>query len=227
MRRIGIEKINIYGSSLILDQRKLAEARGMDPQKVVADFLIDTRSLNPLYEDAVTMGANAAEPMLTGEDRTSIGMLVVGTESSVDFGKPISTNIHGALGLPTNVRNFETKHACYSGVAALDTALNWVASGQQPWTQGPGRLLGLLPHAPEHQGGVRPRRRCRSSHRERFPARRGVRAVQAGNLDGGRLRHFPAQRAPRGGEQRGEPLHVPRRPGRCLARLRNCRGGSR
>ena len=129
MRRIGIEKINIYGSSLILDQKKLAEARGMDPQKVVADFLIDTRSLNPLYEDAVTMGVNAADPMLQGEDRQAIGMLVVGTESSVDFGKPISTNIHGALGLPTNVRNFETKHACYSGVAALDTALNWIASG--------------------------------------------------------------------------------------------------
>jgi hydroxymethylglutaryl-CoA synthase len=129
MRRIGIEKINIYGSSLILDQKKLAEARDMDPQKVVADFLIDTRSLNPLYEDTVTMGANAAGPLLEGEDRQAIGMLVVGTESSVDFGKPISTNIHGALGLPSHVRNFETKHACYSGVAALDTALNWVASG--------------------------------------------------------------------------------------------------
>jgi 3-hydroxy-3-methylglutaryl CoA synthase len=129
MRPIGIEKINIYGSSLILDQKKLAEARGMDPQKVVADFLIDTRSLNPLYEDTVTMGANAAQPMLEGVDRESIGMLVVGTESSVDFGKPISTNIHGALGLASNARNFETKHACYSGVAALDTALNWIASG--------------------------------------------------------------------------------------------------
>jgi hydroxymethylglutaryl-CoA synthase len=129
MRRIGIEKLDIYGSSLILDQKKLAEARGMDPQKVVADFLIDTRSLNPLYEDTVTMGVNAAAPMLEGEDTKAIGMLVVGTESSVDFGKPISTNIHGALGLPANVRNFETKHACYSGVAALDTALNWIASG--------------------------------------------------------------------------------------------------
>jgi hydroxymethylglutaryl-CoA synthase len=129
MRRIGIEKINIYGCSLILDQKKLAEARGMDPQKVVADFLIDTRALNPLYEDTVTMGANAAGPMLDGVDRDAVGMLVVGTESSVDFGKPISTNIHGALGLPSHVRNFETKHACYSGVAALDTALNWVASG--------------------------------------------------------------------------------------------------
>ena len=96
---------------------------------MVADFLIDTRSLNPLYEDTVTMGANAAAPLLADEDRDSIGLLVVGTESSVDFGKPISTNLHGALCLPSNVRNFETKHACYSGVAALDTALNWLAAG--------------------------------------------------------------------------------------------------
>ncbi|HUI69068.1 MAG TPA: hydroxymethylglutaryl-CoA synthase [Spirochaetia bacterium] len=129
MKRIGIEKINLYGSSLFLDQRKLALARDRDPQRVVADFLIDTRSLNPLYEDTVTMGANAAAPLLADEDKESIGLLVVGTESSIDFGKPISTNIHGALGLPSNVRNFETKHACYSGVAALDTALNWLAAG--------------------------------------------------------------------------------------------------
>jgi hydroxymethylglutaryl-CoA synthase len=75
------------------------------------------------------MGANAALPMITEEDKKDIGMLIVGTEGSVDFGKPISTNIHQALGLPSGVRNYETKHACYSGVAALDTAINWVASG--------------------------------------------------------------------------------------------------
>ncbi len=129
MKRIGIEKINLYGTSLFLDQVKLAEARGKDPDKVVTDFLIDVRSLNPPYEDTVTMGANAAGPMLTEEDKSSISMLIVGTEGSVDFGKPISTNIHGALKLTPNVRNFETKHACYCGVAALDTALNWIASG--------------------------------------------------------------------------------------------------
>jgi hydroxymethylglutaryl-CoA synthase len=75
------------------------------------------------------MGANAARRMLTPEDRESIGMLIVGTEGGVDFGKPMSTNLHGALGLSTNVRNYETKHACYSGVAALDTAVNWLAAG--------------------------------------------------------------------------------------------------
>jgi len=129
MKRVGIEKINIYGSSLYLDQRRLAEARGNDPEKVVSDFMIETRSVNPPWEDTITLGANAALPLLDDEDREQIGLLVVGTESSLDFGKPISTNIHGALNLSHNVRNYETKHACYSGVAALDTAVNWILSG--------------------------------------------------------------------------------------------------
>jgi len=63
MKRIGIEAINLYGGSLYLDQMKLAEARGQDPAKVVSDFLIDTRSLNPPFEDTVTMAANAAKPL--------------------------------------------------------------------------------------------------------------------------------------------------------------------
>ncbi len=129
MNKVGIEKINLYGTSMYLDQRALAIARNKDPDTVVSDFLINVRSLNPPWEDTVTMGANAAKPMLTEEEKEQIGMLIVGTEGSVDFGKPISTNIHGALGLPASVRNYETKHACYSGVAALDTAVNWVASG--------------------------------------------------------------------------------------------------
>ena len=129
MKSIGIEKINLYGSSLCLKQSDLAIARGKDPQRVVDDYMIDTRSLNPPYEDTITMAINAAAPMLTDEDKARIGLLIVGTEGSVDFGKPISTNIHGLLSLPHAVRNFETKHACYSGVAALDVAINWIASG--------------------------------------------------------------------------------------------------
>ena len=129
MKSIGIEKINLYGSSLCLKQSDLAIARGKDPQRVVDDYMIDTRSLNPPYEDTITMAINAAAPMLTDEDKARIGLLIVGTEGSVDFGKPISTNIHGLLSLPHAVRNFETKHACYSGVAALDVAVNWIASG--------------------------------------------------------------------------------------------------
>jgi hydroxymethylglutaryl-CoA synthase len=97
---------------------------------VVADYLIDRRSLNPPFEDTVTMGANAARPVVTPEVAEEIGLLVVGTEGGVDFGKPISTHLHEALELPSSVANFEVKHACYSGVAALDTALSWIAGGR-------------------------------------------------------------------------------------------------
>ena len=129
MKKIGIEKLNLYGGSLYLDQRNLAAARDLDPDKVVSDFLIHTRMLIPPWEDAVTMGANAAKSLLGDNEKDEIGLLIVGTEGSLDFGKPISTNMHGALGLCSNVRNYEVKHACYSGVAALDTAVNWVAAG--------------------------------------------------------------------------------------------------
>ena len=127
--QVGIESINIYGCSLSLDQRQLATARGKDPQRVVNDFLINTRALNPLFEDVITMAVNAAAPLMKYLDPQEIGLLAVGTEGSLDFGKPISTNIHSALSLAPNVRNFETKHACYSGVASLQSALDWVASG--------------------------------------------------------------------------------------------------
>lgn len=127
---VGIEAINLYGGSCFLSQSSLAVARGRDPERVVHDYSIDRRALIPPFEDTVTMGANAARPMLDAETIADIGLLVVGTEGGLDFGKPISTLIHHALGLPSSVPNFEVKHACYSGVAALDTALNWVAAGR-------------------------------------------------------------------------------------------------
>ena len=130
MKQIGIEKINIYGCSLYMSQNDLALARNKDPNRVIKEYLIDSRSLNPAYEDIVTMAVNAAKPILSEQIKKEIGLLIIGTEGSLDFGKPISTNIHEALDLAQNVRNFEIKHACYSGVAALDTAINWIASGQ-------------------------------------------------------------------------------------------------
>jgi 3-hydroxy-3-methylglutaryl CoA synthase len=59
-------------------------------------------------------------------------MLVVGTESGIDYGKPISGWVHRLCGLSPNCRSFEVKHACYGGTAALRTAASWVASGVRP-----------------------------------------------------------------------------------------------
>ncbi len=149
MNRVGIEKLNIYGCSMFVEQRQIAIARNKDPQTVIGDYLIDTRSLNPVWEDTVTMGANAAKTLMNDVDPDSIGMLIVGTEGSVDFGKPISTNIIGALGLNQNIRNYEVKHACYSGMAALDTGVNWIASGLN---QGRKALIIASDFSREHLG---------------------------------------------------------------------------
>jgi 3-hydroxy-3-methylglutaryl CoA synthase len=126
---VGIEKLRVYPSSMALEMTDLCAARGHDPADMRDTMLIDQRSVAPVYEDPVTLAVNAANPMLSDDDRRSIELLIVGTESGVDQEKPISTWVHRYLGLNANCRNFELKHACYSGTAGLSMAAAWIASG--------------------------------------------------------------------------------------------------
>ena len=128
-RRAGIEKIRAYPGSLVLDIQKLGAVRGHDPIELHDTMMIDERSINPTWEDPITMAVNAAKPMLTDADREAIELLIVGTESAPDQEKAASTWVHRYLGLKPSCRNFEVKHACYSGTAALQMALAWIASG--------------------------------------------------------------------------------------------------
>jgi 3-hydroxy-3-methylglutaryl CoA synthase len=128
-RPAGIEKIRAYPGSLVLDIQELGAARGHDPSELHDAMMIDERSINPVWEDPITMAVNAAKPLLTDEDRRAIELLIVGTESAPDQEKAASTWVHRYLGLQPACRNFEIKHACYSGTAALQMALAWIASG--------------------------------------------------------------------------------------------------
>ena len=129
MKRVGIEKIFAYPCTLSLDMVALAEARGVSPAHPIDELWVEERAINPVWEDPVTMAVNAARGLLEGEDPSQIEMIVVGTESSVDYGKPISTWVQRFSGAGANCRNFETKHACYGGTAGLMMAAHWVASG--------------------------------------------------------------------------------------------------
>ena len=128
-RRAGIEKIGVYPGSLALAMSQLCAARGHDPADIRDTMMIDERSVNPVWEDPVTMAVNAANPMLTEADREQIELLIVASESGVDQEKPLSTWVHRYLRLTPHCRNFEVKHACYGGTAGLHMALNWVAAG--------------------------------------------------------------------------------------------------
>lgn len=128
--RVGIEKIFAYPCTLSLDMVALAEARGVSPAHPLDELWVESRSLNPVWEDPVTMAVNAALGLLGDDiDPKQVEMIVVGTESSVDFGKPISSWVQRLSGASANCRNFETKHACYGGTGGLMAAAHWVASG--------------------------------------------------------------------------------------------------
>lgn len=130
MTAIGIEKLGIYPASLSLDLGDLCRARGMDAERTLSDLMLRERALNPPWEDAVTMGVNAALPVLTDADRESIGLLLVGTESSVDQEKPVSSWVHHFLGLRDDCLNLEVKHACFAATGALAMATAWLESSQ-------------------------------------------------------------------------------------------------
>jgi hydroxymethylglutaryl-CoA synthase len=127
-RRVGIEKIGVYPCSLALSLPALCEARHRRADEICAPMMLDERSLNPPWEDPVTMAVNAVNATLTGDDRDRIELLVVATESGVDYEKPISTWVQRYAGVSANCRNFEVKHACYGGTAGLQMAAAWLAS---------------------------------------------------------------------------------------------------
>jgi len=126
---VGIEKIGVYPCSLSLPMSVVCDARGRDITDIRDIMMIDERSLNPLWEDPVTMAVNAANSILTDEDRQHIELLVVASESGVDYEKPLSTWVQRYTGLAPHCRNFEVKHACYGGTAAVQMAAHWLASG--------------------------------------------------------------------------------------------------
>lgn len=132
--RVGIEKINLYGGRAYLNIADLTTTRGGDVQELKRRQLVpyETRAILPPYEDSVTLAVNAAERVLSDEDREQIELIVVATESAVDFGKPISTWVQRFCKLPAHSRNFEVKHMCYGGTAALRVAASWVASNVRP-----------------------------------------------------------------------------------------------
>lgn len=130
--QIGIEKFGVYPCALALSIADLCRARGLDAANFCGRLFCDERSVMGPFEDVVTLAVNAAQPMLTEEDRAAVRLLIVASESAVDQEKPISSWVHAFLGLRPDCRNFEVKHACYGSTGALQLAIGWLASGLDP-----------------------------------------------------------------------------------------------
>ncbi len=132
--RAGIEDISVYAGRAFLDVGCLAQARGLDLARM-QNLLMKQKSAALHFEDAVSFAVNAAKPVvdrLGAAAQARVELLIVATESGLDFGKPMSTYIHHYLGLGRHCRTFELKHACYAGTAALQMAAAFVHSGCSP-----------------------------------------------------------------------------------------------
>lgn len=119
---IGIDKIGFATANYVLKLADLAEARGIVPDKLSKGLLLKELSIAPITEDIVTMGASAAESVLTAKDKNEIDMVIVASESGIDQSKASAVFVHGLLGVQPFARSLEMKEACYSATAALDYA---------------------------------------------------------------------------------------------------------
>ena len=106
---------------------ELAITRNEDPDKYLIGIGQSKMAVIPPTQDIVTMGANAAESMLTDEDKEEIDLVIVGTESGIDNSKSAAAYIADLLGLRDDIRTFEIKQACYGATAALQMAKAQVA----------------------------------------------------------------------------------------------------
>lgn len=130
-RPIGIDAIAFAVPRGYVDLTDLATARGVQPSKYIQGLGVSQMSVAHADEDPVTLATEAARRCLkaSGRSPSEIGLCIVGTETAVDHSKPISSYLHGLLGLSSACRVFETKHACFGGTAGLMNALDWLASG--------------------------------------------------------------------------------------------------
>lgn len=131
---VGIEAMNVFAGTAYLDVKKLSEHRNLDTTRF-ENLLMKEKTVALPYEDPITFGVNAAKPIidaLSAEEKDRIEMVVTCTESAFDFGKSMSTYMHKLLGLNRNCRLFELKNACYSGVAGLQMAVNFILSQASP-----------------------------------------------------------------------------------------------
>lgn len=124
---IGIDKIGFYVPKDYIDIVELAKARDVDPNKFTIGIGQDKQAVPQPYQDAVTMAASSADSILTDEDKKNLGLLIVGTESSVDESKSTAAFLMDLLDLPEDIRSYEIKQACFGATAGLQAAYDFVS----------------------------------------------------------------------------------------------------
>lgn len=126
MTAVGIDKLGFYTAPYYLDMTDLAHARNEDPNKFKIGLGQEQQSVTPVTQDAVTLAANASEAILDADDRDTIDLVILATESGEDQSKAGAIYLHHLLGIQPHARAIEVKEACYSGTYGLQAACDYI-----------------------------------------------------------------------------------------------------
>ncbi|HZJ87385.1 MAG TPA: hydroxymethylglutaryl-CoA synthase [Erysipelothrix sp.] len=124
---IGIDKISFYTPNQYIDMVDLANYRGIDPNKFTIGLGQDEMAIPFPSQDPITMAANAADKILTPNDKDTIDLVLFATETGTDYSKAGSVYVRHLLDIQPFARCIELKEACYSGTAAIQLAKSHVA----------------------------------------------------------------------------------------------------
>lgn len=124
--KVGIDQIGYFTPNKYVDMVDLAHARNQDPNKFLIGIGQKRMSVADPTQDAVSMGINATLRYINKIDKSKVGLLIFGTESSVDQSKSGSLFVKSALKLDPTVRAFEVKEACFGLTAEVMIAQDFV-----------------------------------------------------------------------------------------------------
>ena len=125
--KIGIDQLHLYSSHYYVDLKTLATERGVDVDKFYRGIGQEQMAVPAPDEDVVTLGANAAHGLAAAGELEDVELLLFATESGIDQSKAAGVFVHRLLGLSERCRTVELKQACYSGTAAVQLAVQYVA----------------------------------------------------------------------------------------------------
>ena len=132
--KIGIDSISFDVAKIHLPITTLAKARNIEPEKLEKGLGLLKMTLPDFHQDPVVFGANALTKLIQDNniDLTRIARIYVGTESSIDGSKPISSFLVNLMEQKFGENSLsecdvvDFTFACIGGVDAMQNCIDYV-----------------------------------------------------------------------------------------------------
>lgn len=127
---VGISGLGISFPPFYMNLSELAKLRNVEADKYTIGLGMQEMALCGNECTVINLAVKAAQEAIAawGGKVEDIALIAVGTETPVDYSRPLSAWVASELGIKGYVRSYEVKHACYGGTLALMQAVEWYLS---------------------------------------------------------------------------------------------------